>query len=78
MPKKSNRPPNNWVLLSNLALQMGAIIAAGAFLGVWLDGKFPNTYSLYTVIGSLLGVFIALYSVFRQLKNLNEEKDNDQ
>lgn len=52
---------------------MGIIIAAGVFLGIWLDEKFPNKYSAYTIIISLLGVFIALYQVYRSVKNLNDD-----
>lgn len=49
---------------------MGVIICAGVFLGIWLDGKMENDSSLFTIIFSLLSVFIALYNVIRQVKNL--------
>lgn len=52
---------------------MAAVIALGTLLGLWLDGKFPNKYSAYTIVGSLLGVFIAMYVVFKQLKDTNNE-----
>lgn len=51
---------------------MGVIICAGVFFGIWLDKKTGNTGSLYTIIFSLLSVFIALYNVIRQVKNLGE------
>lgn len=69
--KKSE--PNKYLAYVNIAFQMGAIIAAGVFAGIWLDEKFPNKYSAYTISLSLLGVFIALYQVFRSLRNLNDE-----
>lgn len=70
--KKDQR--NKYLGFVNIALQMGIIIAAGVFLGIWLDDKFPNKYSAYTIIFSLMGVFIALYQVYRSVKNLNEDE----
>ncbi|MCB7481869.1 MULTISPECIES: AtpZ/AtpI family protein [Christiangramia] len=70
--KKDQR--NKYLGFVNIALQMGIIIAAGVFLGIWLDEKFPNKYSAYTISLSLLGVFIALYQVYRSVKNLNEDE----
>jgi F0F1-type ATP synthase assembly protein I len=70
----SNRPDKNkkWIALINIPFQMGVIICAGVFLGLWLDEKAGNTNSLYTIILSLLSVFIALYNVIRQVKNLGD------
>lgn len=70
--KKDQR--NKYLGFVNIALQMGIIIAAGVFLGIWLDEKFPNKYSAYTISLSLLGVFIALFQVYRSVKNLNEDE----
>ncbi|APG61459.1 hypothetical protein LPB144_10595 [Christiangramia salexigens] len=65
--------PNKYLSFVNIAFQMGIIIAAGVFIGIWLDEKFPNKYSAYTISLSLLGVFIALYQVYRSVKDLNED-----
>ncbi|MDX1761406.1 MAG: AtpZ/AtpI family protein [Christiangramia sp.] len=70
--KKDQR--NKYLGLVNIAFQMGISIAAGVFLGIWLDEKFPNKYSAYTVIFSLLGVFVALYQVYQAVKNLNDDE----
>ena len=67
-------PRNKYLVFVNIALQMGIIIGGGVFAGIWLDGKFPNKYSAYTISLSLLGVFIALYQVFRAVKDLNEDE----
>ncbi|WP_341482786.1 AtpZ/AtpI family protein [Gramella jeungdoensis] len=72
MMKKDQR--NKYLQFVNIAFQMGITIAAGVFVGVWLDGKYPNKYSMYTISLSLLGVFIALYQVYRGVKNLNEDE----
>ncbi|WP_372918340.1 AtpZ/AtpI family protein [Salegentibacter sp.] len=69
---KKNQP-NKYLAYVNIAFQMGIIIAAGVFIGIWLDGKFPNKYSAYTISLSLLGVFVALYQVFRGLRDLGDD-----
>lgn len=78
--KKKQTPPKNqlktWVRFSNIGLQMAIVIAAGTYLGVWLDEKYPNQYSIFTVVCSLFAVFAALYNVFRQLKNINKKNNS--
>ena len=71
-PEKK-QPNNKWMALINIPFQMGVIIAAGVFLGIWLDGKYNKEESLFTIVCSLLSVFIALYNVMQQVKNLNKD-----
>jgi len=66
-----NNQRNKYLGFINIAFQMGLLIAAGVFAGIWLDEKFPNQYSVYTISLSLAGVFISLYLVYREVKNLN-------
>ena len=54
----------------NIAFEMGIIIGAGVFIGVWLDQKFPNKFSGFTVSLSLLSVFVALYLVIKRVRDL--------
>lgn len=70
--KKDQR--NKYLAFVNIAFQMGIVIAAGVFVGIWLDEKYPNRYSVYTISLSLLGVFIALYQVYRAVKNLKDDE----
>lgn len=78
--KKKQTPQKNqlktWVRFSNIGLQMAIVIAAGTYLGVWLDEKYPNQYSAFTVGCSLFAIFAALYNVFRQLKNINKKNNS--
>ncbi|KVV13442.1 AtpZ/AtpI family protein [Flavobacterium sp. TAB 87] len=67
--KSSN---NKWIALINIPFQMGIIILAFTYLGMWLDEKYSNGSSIWTIILSLLSVFLALYNVIRQVKNLNK------
>ncbi|UNY99689.1 AtpZ/AtpI family protein [Zhouia spongiae] len=68
---------NNWIKFSNIGLQMAIVIGAGTYLGVWLDEKYPNNFSAFTIVFSLLSVFAALYNVVRQVKALNKKEEND-
>lgn len=74
MPQNQKKnPPDKYLEFINIAIQMGVIIAAGVFLGIWLDKKYPNTFSAFTIGFSLLGVFIALYQVIRRVSQLNKD-----
>ncbi len=70
-PKK--KPLNKWLVFMNIPFQMGIIILAGVYFGRWLDEKQQNENALFTIIFSLLSVFIALYNVIQQVKNINKE-----
>ncbi len=72
-PEPKKKPHNKWLTLMNIPFQMGIIIFAGVYVGKRLDEKQQNEHSLYTIIFSLLAVFIALYNVIQQVKNLNKE-----
>lgn len=65
-------PLKKWAVFTGIAFEMGAIIGVCVLIGQWLDGKYPNEYATFTVILSLFGVFTALYTVYKQVKNLNE------
>lgn len=70
---KTNTPLNKYLEFVNIAFQMGIIIAAGVLLGIWLDKKFPNDFSGFTIGVSLLGVFIALYQVIRRVIKMSKD-----
>lgn len=69
-PKK---PTNNkWLAFINIPIQMGIIIFLFAYLGDWLDTKFPNAHNVYVKILVLVGVALAFYNLNRQLKDINK------
>ena len=68
-PEKNS--PNKWVVFMNIPFQMGIIIFAFTYLGMWLDEKYTDS-SVFTIVLSLLSVFIALFNVIRQVKNINK------
>jgi hypothetical protein len=53
---------------------MIAIISALSYFGVWLDEKYPNSYSAYTVVFSLIGVVSAMYLVIKQVTTTDKDK----
>ena len=60
---------NVYAKYSGMAIQMGLIIVVGAFAGQYLDGYLSNEKPIMTIIGSLLGVFFALYWSLKDLIN---------
>ena len=40
--KQNNSPERVWVEFSQIGIQMAVSIAAGVYLGVWLDEKYPK------------------------------------
>lgn len=74
MSEERNSGFKNWAVFSGIAIQMGVIIGLGAFLGIKLDEYFTNSYSVFTIILSLLGVFVSMYVLIRQLQNLNKKE----
>jgi hypothetical protein len=68
-----HKPVNKWIQLIGIPMQMGIVIYLFAFLGDWLDEKYPNENNLYTKIITILGVFISLYLVIQQVNRLNKE-----
>lgn len=73
MSDDGNKSLKNWAVFSGIAIQMGVTIGIGAFIGVKLDENYPNKHSAFTIIFSLLGVFISMYALIKQLQNLNKK-----
>jgi hypothetical protein len=71
MPKQDQNP---YLRFTAIAMQMGVIIAAGTYGGVWLDEKYSDGGNLYTVILSLTSVFASLYHVYREIIKISNEK----
>jgi hypothetical protein len=77
MEEKPNnkRPSSKWLALINIPIQMGAIIFLFSYLGDWLDENHPHPKIYYNKILVMVGVFLALYNVIRQVNEINKEKD---
>lgn len=68
------KQPSKWAAMINIPFQMGVIIFVFTYAGMWLDEKYSNGSSTWTIVLSLLSVFFALYNVIRQVKNLNKNE----
>lgn len=72
--QKPPRKPNKWLALINIPIQIGVIVFAFAYLGKWLDAKYPNVHNIYVKILTLVGVAISFYNLNRQLKDINQDE----
>jgi len=70
--KKPKKPLNKYLQLTGITFQMGVTIYLAVYLGRWLDATYPNEKSWFTLIMTLVGIIIGLYSVVVQTKNLNQ------
>ena len=78
MTKQHKTPKNQYrkyVIFTGMAFQMGITIGVFTLIGLWLDEKHPNNYSLYVVVFSLIGVFGALYTTIKQVIKLSDEEN---
>jgi hypothetical protein len=73
-PEPKKKPLNKWLQLINIPIQMGIVIFLFAYLGQWLDEHYKNVHNPNTKIFTLMGVFLALYNVIRQVNQLNKEE----
>jgi len=67
---------NSYAKFSGIAFQMVAIIGLGSFGGVKLDEYYPNKYSVFTIICSLVSIGIALYYVIKQVTGFSNKEDH--
>ncbi len=74
-PSKKS-PISRYARFSGIAFQMGATIFLGAYLGRYLDDKYPSNKKWFTIGLTLFAVAISLYNILRQLNKINAEDDN--
>ncbi len=67
---------NSYARFTGIGFQMLVTIGLGVFIGVKLDEKYPNQYSAFTIIFSLLFIGIALYSVIKQVTKFSNQTHN--
>jgi F0F1-type ATP synthase assembly protein I len=75
--KKKDSPIHQYAVYTNLAFEMGAVIALGVFGGIKLD-KLLNTSPLFTIICSLAGIALSLYLIIRSSLKEQKNKKNGQ
>jgi ATP synthase protein I len=70
--QESKKKNSKWLSLINIPIQMGAIIFLFYKLGFWLDKNYPNDKIYYFKILTIVGVFLAMYNVNRQVSEINK------
>ncbi len=55
------RPLNNYVKYSGMGIQMAAIITGGVLGGIQLDKWLQLKFPVFTLVLTLLSVFLAIY-----------------
>jgi F0F1-type ATP synthase assembly protein I len=65
--KREKEPPNQFLKYTGIATQMGVVIAAGVFGGIYVDESFHFSTPWFTLLGSLLSIAIALYLTIKDL-----------
>lgn len=69
---------NRWVAafrLTGVGFFIAACILIGVLGGLWLDDKF-DTEPWFTIGGLLVGLFIAVFGVYRMIRPLMNDKHN--
>lgn len=72
--KKPNKY-NAYARFSSVGIQMGIIIAGFTWFGTYLDDKQNNKTPGWTIVLSLLGVFISMYLIFKEVANMNKKDE---
>lgn len=76
MARKPKKQLNPFIRFTSIALQMGVTIWLGSLLGSWLDVKFESENQIYFKVITLLAVFIAMYSVIKQVVKITNNQNS--
>lgn len=68
----------NYIRYSNMALQMGIVITAGALGGNWLDEKQQNDFPIWTLVLTLIAIFGSLFQIIRSVIKMSNDEDNSE
>ena len=66
---------SRYARFSGIAFQMGSTIFLGAYLGRYLDDKYPSNKKWFTIGLTIFAVAVSLYNIVRQLNKINAEDD---
>ena len=74
MPQNPNEKSkiNKWLTLITIPFQMGITIFIFFKLGEWLDINYENSFFYYSKVLTLVGVFVALYTIIKQVNKINQ------
>lgn len=64
---------SKYARISAIGAQMAGTIFLGAFLGRYLDDKYPMEKKWWTIGLTIFTVAISLYNVLKQVNRMNDE-----
>ena len=79
-PQKHPKEQNNlgtYAKYSGVALRMIIIIGLGCYGGMKLDEAYPNHYSLFTLLFSLISVVIAMVVAIRLGRQMEADQNGE-
>lgn len=68
-PVTDKQSMNAYLKYTGVAFQMMAIIGFAAFIGYKIDQYYQHNPQWVTAISCVLGVFLSIYQIIRQLKS---------
>ena len=71
---KKKKQLNSYIKYSSIATQMAIIIIAGTFLGNYLDLQQNTSKKTFTIVCSLLSVFLSIYHAIKEVLKHHEDK----
>ncbi len=74
---KEQRKKGRLLQLSGIGIQMAGTIFLGAYLGRWLDEKYPSDKKWFTIGLTILAVILSMYSILKKVNELNRQDDED-
>ena len=72
--RKKKKQLNSYIKYSSIGTQMAIIIFGGAFLGDYVDKQQDSPTGIYTIIFSLISVFLSLYYAIKEILKHHEKK----
>ena len=65
---------NKWLALINIPVSNGIdYFCIFFYLGSWLDETYENSSKIYFKVFTLIGVFVAIFQVINQVKQINKK-----
>ena len=72
---KKKRPLNRYLILTSVPFQIGITVYLGVYLGESLDSRYAFEKPWFTILGVLLALIVAMYSIIQQLNRLNKQDE---
>lgn len=72
--KPSLKKANAFAKFSSVGIQMGLLIYGGVYLGQYLDERYGFETPWMTILFALIGVFLGLFFVIREVIKMGKNK----